>query len=414
MRHLDTIIIGAGQAGLAMSHCLSGLGLDHVLLESGRVAERWRRGSWDSLSLLTPNWMTRMPGYAYRGDDPNGFMAAARFVRHLDSYAQAISAPIIPDARVEALEAAGEGYRAITRLGTFTARTVVIATGACGEPAVPAIADALPGIVQLTPASYRNPGLLPAGGALVVGASSSGVQIADEIHRSGRPVTIAVGRHTRLPRTYRGRDITWWLDLIGMLDERHDAVHDITAARRQPSLQLIGSPELRSLGLPELALAGVRVVGRLLGGDGHRLQLDMDSRSPVKSADEKMHRLLGRIDAHIIRHGLGRMVDAASRPTRWVPDEGPSTIDLRDEGIGTIVWATGYRRDYSWLKVPVLDAEGELRHDGGIVSRVGLYALGLRFMRRRKSSFIDGVGPDATELAAHLAAYLRHGVRIAA
>ncbi len=414
MRYLDAIIIGAGQAGLAMSHCLSGLGLDHVLLESGRVAERWRRGSWDSLSLLTPNWMTRLPGYPYRGDDPDGFMAASSFVHHLDAYALAIGAPIIADARVEALEAAGEGYRAITRLGTFTARTVVIATGACGEPAVPAIADALPGIVQLTPASYRNPGLLPAGGALVVGGSSSGVQIADEIHRSGRPVTIAVGRHTRLPRTYRGRDITWWLDLIGMLDERHDAVHDIAAARRQPSLQLIGSPELRSLGLPELALAGVRVVGRLLGGDGHRLHLDMDSGRPAKAADEKMYRVLDRIDAHIIRHDLGRMVEPASRPAPWVPVEGPSTIDLRAEGIGTIVWATGYRRNYAWLKVPVLDADGELRHDGGIVARAGLYALGLRFMRRRKSSFIAGVGPDATELAAHLAAYLRHGVRIAA
>ncbi len=415
MRYLDTIIIGAGQAGLGMSHCLSGLGLDHVLLESGRVAERWRSGSWDSLRLLTPNWMTRLPGHAYRGDDPDGFMAASSFVRHLDAYALAAGAPVIADTRVMALEAEGAGYRAVTERGAFHAPTVVIATGACGEPAVPAMADALtPGIVQVTPASYRNPALLPEGGVLVVGASSSGVQIADEIHRSGRPVTIAAGRHTRLPRSYRGRDITWWLDRIGILDERHDAVHDIAAARRQPSLQLIGSPERRNLGLPELMLCGVRVVGRLRAVEGHRLHFDTDAARTVQAADEKMHGVLDRIDAHIIRRGLDRMVEAASRPTPGLPAEGPSTIDLKAEGIAAVVWATGYRRDYAWLRLPVLDEHGELRHDGGIVSRPGLYALGLRFMRRRKSSFIDGVGPDATELAAHLAAYLRGGFRIAA
>ena len=415
MRHLDTIIIGAGQAGLAMSHCLSGLGLDHVLLESGRVAERWRSGSWESLRLLTPNWMTRLPGYAYRGDDPDGFMGAPSFVHHLDAYALAFGAPVVPEARVTALEVAGRGYRAVTERGAFEAPTAVIATGACGQPAIPAMAGALPpDIIQVTPASYRNPGLLPDAGVLVVGASSSGVQIADEIHRSGRPVTVAVGRHTRLPRTYRGRDITWWLDRIGMLDERYDAVHDIAAARRQPSLQLIGSAEPRSLGLRELAHAGVRIVGRLLGGEGHRLHFDTDTGRAARAADEKMHRVLHRIDTHVMLSELEHIVDAASRPTSWVPAQGPSTIDLRAVGIGTIVWATGYRRDYAWLKVPVLDAHGELRHDGGVVSRPGLYALGLRFMRRRKSSFIDGVGPDATELAAHLAAYLRRGVRIAA
>lgn len=412
MRHLDTIIIGAGQAGLAMSYYLSAHGLDHVLLERGRVGERWRTGSWDSLRLLTPNWMTRLPDYSYRGEDPDGFMTAAAFVDRLQAYADTIAAPVLRGAGVLALEARGAGYRAVTGRGTFEAPTVAIATGACNRPAVPAFAEALPAeILQVTPADYRNPSALPEGGVLVVGASSSGIQLADEIHRSGRPVTLSAGRHTRLPRTYRGRDVTWWLDRAGVFDERYDAVPDTAAARRQPSLQLVGSAERRSLGLAELLQAGVHVVGRAAGVDGPVVRFAADLADVAAAADAKMTRVLDRIDEHIARTRLARDVGAPDRPAPQSLLNGPDSIDLRAAGIRTVVWATGYRRDYSWLKVPVLDAEGEIRHDGGIIPRPGLYVLGLRFMRRRKSSFIDGVGPDAADLSAHLAAYLRGGQR---
>jgi putative flavoprotein involved in K+ transport len=415
MRHLDTIIIGAGQAGLAMSYHLSRLGLDHVLLERGRVGERWRTGSWESLHLLTPNWMTRFPDFDYRGEDPDGFMTAPAFVGHLQAYADAIAAPVLPGAGVLALEARGLGYRAVTQCGVFEAPTAVIATGACNMPAVPALAGNLPAdIMQITPAEYRSPSALPDGGVLVVGASSSGVQLADEIHRSGRPVTVAVGRHTRLPRTYRGRDITWWLDQVGVFDERYDQVPDIAAARRQPSLQLVGSADRRSLGLAELRQAGIRLVGRAVAVDGPTVRFIPDLPETTAAADVKMTRVLDRIDEHIVRNRVARHVGPPDRPPRQSFTHGPDAIDLRAAGIRTVVWATGYRRDYSWLTVPVLDGDGEIRHDGGVVASPGLYVLGLRFMRRRKSSFIDGVGPDAADLSAHIATYLGGASRLAA
>jgi putative flavoprotein involved in K+ transport len=415
MRHLDSIIIGAGQAGLAMSRCLSRHGLDHIVLERGRIGERWRVGSWDSLHLLTPNWMMRLPDHASPVTDPDGFMSSADFVRHLESYCEQIAAPVFEGAEVLALEAKGAVYRAVTDRATFEAPTVVIATGACNSPAIPAMADRLPAdIVQTTPARYRNPASLPEGGVLVVGASSSGIQIADELHRSGRPVTIAAGRHTRLPRRYRGRDITFWLDRAGLLDERYDEVADLAAARRQPSLQLVGDAARPALGLTELRESGIRVVGRVAGIDGDRVLLGSDLPAVAAAADEKLNRLLDRIDDFIARAGLEEQAGPAERPVRQILDAGPEALNLGRDGILSVVWATGFSRDYSWLRVPVLDAAGEIRHDGGVIPRPGMYVMGLRFMRRRKSSFIDGAGPDAVELSAHLAAYLRGSRRLAA
>ena len=415
MRTLDAIVIGAGQAGLAMSRQLTGLGLDHVVLERGRVAERWRSATWDSLRLLTPSWMTRLPGKDYRGDDPDGFMTSAELIAFLSDYRRSFAAPVIEDAEVVSLEVQDAGYRAVTSRGVFEARTAVIATGACDRPQVPAMARNLAGgILQIAPSDYRRPGLLPAGGVLVVGASASGTQIADEIRRSGRSVTLAAGRHTRLPRSYRNRDITWWLDQAGIFHERHDEVADLEAARRQPSLQLIGTPERRSLGLTELAASGVRLVGYLVDIDGHALRFAADLARHAAAADQKLARVLDRIDDHIVRHGLGELAGPVDRPAPQTVESSIGALDLRREGIRTVIWATGFRRDYSWLKVPVLGADGEIRHDGGIVPRPGLYALGLRFMRRRNSNFIDGVGVDAAEIAAHLAGFLRLGGRLAA
>jgi putative flavoprotein involved in K+ transport len=407
MNSLDTIVIGAGQAGLAMSRHLTALGLDHVVLERGRVAERWRSERWDSLRLLTPNWMTRLPGYRYRGNDPDGFMTNVELIRLLERYGRAIAAPVIEDARVVALEARGTSYRAVTARGVFQARTVVVATGACDTPLVPPIAQEFGSdILQLVPSDYRRPESLPGGGVLVVGASASGAQIADEIRRSGRPVTLAAGRHTRLPRTYRNHDIVWWLDQVGVFSERYKEVPDIEAARRQPSLQLIGTPERRSLGLVELAANGVRVVGRLAGIDGHSVRFATDLAGHAAAADQNLARLLDRIDNHIVRNGIDDVSALADRPAPQKIGSDVTALDLRREGIETLIWATGYRRDYTWLKVPVLDAHGEIRHDGGISPRPGLYVLGLRFMRRRSSNFIDGVGADAADLSAHIAVFL--------
>lgn len=263
MRRVTAIIIGAGQAGLAMSHCLTIRGVEHLVLERGRTAERWYSERWDSLRLLSPNWMSRLPGWSYRGDDPDGFMSARDFARYLEAYAQTSRAPVESDTSALSVRRTSVGYLVDTNRGAWLAQVVVIATGHCDIPAVPAMAQHLqPSIRQITPATYRNPEALPKGGVLVVGASATGLQLAEEIQCSGRPVILSVGRHTRLPRQYRGRDIWWWLDRSGVLDETFDNVADRERALRQPAFQLIGGPDHRTLDLAILRNAGVRLVGR--------------------------------------------------------------------------------------------------------------------------------------------------------
>jgi putative flavoprotein involved in K+ transport len=409
MRRSEAIVIGAGQAGLAMSRCLTQSGVDHVLLERGRVAERWRSERWDSLRLLTPNWQSRLPGFRYQGTDPDGYMSMPEVAGFLERYARSFEAPVEEGTTVLALETGGAGYRVTTDRGTWEAPSVVIATGHCDTPLVPEIARQLPDdLVQVVPTRYRNPRQLPEGGVLVVGASATGVQLADEIHASGRPVTLAVSRHTRLPRVYRGRDILWWLDAMGVFDEKADDVFDLAASRRQPSLQLVGRPDRATLDLPALEARGVRLVGRLAGAAGDRVLLADDLVAHTVAADARLARLLQRIDIFAARTGLDAGLGAPEpfQPFLW-PAPAPTEIDLRDAGIRSVVWATGFRRQYPWLKLPVLDAHGEIRHEGGVTPAPGLYVIGLYFLRRRKSSFIDGVGGDAIELSAQLATYLR-------
>jgi putative flavoprotein involved in K+ transport len=264
-----------------------------------------------------------------------------------------------------------------------------------------------PAITTLTPSAYRNPDQLEDGGVLVVGAAATGVQLADEIHRSGRPVTLAVGEHIRAPRTYRGRDIQWWMDAAGVLDQRYDEVDDIERARRVPSLQLVGSPAM--LDLNALRDNGVRLVGRLVGIADGRLQFSGSLANQCALSDLKMNRLLDAIDRFATERGLDGEVPPPHRFAATRVDESPLLgLDLARAGIRTILWATGFRPDYSWLEVPVLDRKGRIRHDGGITPSPGLYVMGLPFLRRRKSQLIDGAGADARDLSAHLAACL-HG-----
>ena len=409
MRRTEAVVIGGGQAGLAMSRCLRNAGIDHVVLERGRVAERWRSTSWDSLRLLTPNWQSRLPGFRYDGPDPHGYMSAAELAGYLDRYARSFGAPVEEGTRVLALEQAGTGYRVTTDRGAWEAPSVVIATGYCDAPLVPELARGLPeDVLQVVPSRYRNPGRLPEGGVLVVGASATGVQLADEIHASGRPVTLAVGRHTRLPRVYRGRDILWWLDAMGVLDESTEEVFDLRISRNQPSLQLVGRSDRATLDLAVLQQRGVRLAGRAAGAEDGRVFFADDLVAQTVAADARLARLVQRIDVFAARTGLDAELEPPEpfRPFFW-PAPAPSQIDLRGEGIRTVVWATGFRRHYPWLQVPVLDPRGEIRHEGGVTPFPGLYVIGLYFLRRRKSSFIDGVGRDAMDLTAHLAAWLR-------
>jgi len=403
VKFATTIIIGAGQSGLAMSRHLTDRSIDHVVLERGEVANSWRTERWDSLRLLTPNWQSRLPGFAYEGDDPDGFMGMPEVVRFLQRYAEVSHAPIETGTLVTRVRPLDAGYEVSTNQGAWRCRSLVIASGACNIAATPSLSAGLPHeVTSLTPMQYRNPDLLPDGGVMIVGASASGIQLAREIRASGRRVVLSVGEHVRMPRLYRGRDIQWWMDAIGAMDVRYDTIEDIERARHLPSPQLVGTAERVTIDLNSLRKAGVEFVGRLVGlGDG-KAHFSGSLANFCALADLKMNRLLASIDEWVRSSGF---VDRFPAPQRYAPTAvDPQTklsLDLSD-GISTVIWATGYRADYSWLDVPVLDRKGRIRHDGGVVPAPGMYVMGLPFMRRRKSSFIDGAGDDAADLAAHL------------
>jgi putative flavoprotein involved in K+ transport len=287
---------------------------------------------------------------------------------------------------------------------------VVLASGACNIASVPALAAAVPAkIATLTPMQYRNPGQLEPGGVLVVGASATGVQIADELQRSGRQVTLAVGEHIRMPRTYRGRDIQWWMDAAGILDQRYDAIEDLNRARNVPSLQLAGYPDHRTVDLNSLTSIGVKLVGRLARMREGKAQLSGGLANQAALSDLKMNRLLDTLDEWAASNGVAAIVEPPHRlaPTR-IDASPPLSLDLNRGEIRTIVWATGYRPDYSWLEVPVFDRKGRIRHDGGVVDSPGMYLMGVQFMRRRKSALIDGARDDARDICGHIADSLAH------
>jgi putative flavoprotein involved in K+ transport len=411
MRNPDVIIIGGGQAGLVMSRCLTARGIDHVVLERGRIGERWFSERWKSLHLLTTAAMSALPGLPHSGD-PEAFMPASTFAAYLQDYAQTVDAPVICGVEVTRVEPSARGYRVTTNAGQWLTRSVIIATGACDAPYRPSMASALsPSIVQISPTDYWEPDQLPNGGVLVVGASSTGVQLAEELHASGRPVTLAVGDHTRAPRRYRGRDIYVWMETSGILDEPPQEGGNLNAARRQPSLQLVGRPDHRDLNLGTLSRRGVHLVGRLAAIDGDKASFSGDLERTTSASHTRMVRLLDRIDACIESRGLEAPdADWAAREPFFAAGES-CTVDLQRSRIGSVVWATGYVRRYPWLKVPVLDSRGEIVHRGGVATVPGLFVLGLTFLRRRRSHFIDGCGMDANEIAGHVRSYLDQGAR---
>jgi putative flavoprotein involved in K+ transport len=413
-----TVVVGAGHAGLAMSQRLSTQGIDHVLLERGEIANAWRHERWDSLRLLTPNWQTRLPGMGYQGDDPDGFMTMPEVVDFIAAYARRIDAPVRTGVTVTAVRVADGGFRVETDQGDWLCRTVVMANGAFALPAVPALAAALPsGIDSITAREYRRPGQLADGGVLVVGASATGLQLADEIHRSGRPVVLAVGEHVRMPRRYRGADIQRWMDATGVLDERYDQVDDLLRARRVPSPQLVGTRDGSTLDLNALSARGIELVGRLAGLRDGTLQFSGSLNNVCALADLKQARLLDSIDRWAADPSRGHHeLVPSGPPERFEPtrvSRSPRlSLDLDRGQIRTVVWATGFRPDYRCLPAAAFDAKGRLQHDGGVVAVPGIYVMGLPFLRRRKSSFIHGAGDDARELCDHLVAHL--GCRSAA
>ena len=406
----DVVIIGAGHAGLAASYLLTEQGVNHVVIERGEVANSWRNERWDSLKLLTPNWQTRLPGYYYAGKNPNGFMSMNELVNFMENYAEHSNAPVRTNTMVTSVCRKGGGYRVTTDRGEWTAKSVIIASGACNIASVPKVADDIPdNISQVTPHQYRSPDQIADGGVLIVGASATGMQLADELLQAGRTVTMAVGEHVRMPRHYRGRDILHWMHHCGILNERYDEVEDIARGRRLPSSQLVGSNEKPILDLNSLSDQGATITGRFMGVNNGAAQFSGSVRNVCALADLKMRRLLNTID-----EAIPADVDAEPADTfedTRIDDSPTLTMNLGNGSIRTIIWATGFRPDYSWLDVPVLDRKGHIKHDGGVVESPGLYVLGLPLMRRRKSSFIFGIEDDARDITDHLFHYLNNATR---
>jgi putative flavoprotein involved in K+ transport len=412
----DVVIIGAGHSGLAVGHYLDRCGVDHVILERGRVANSWRKDRWDSLRLLTPNWLTRLPGLGYNGPDPEGFMTSSEVIRFISGYARFAGAPVVEKTTVTSVRPISGGYWIRTNRGKWRARAVVLASGAFNKPVVPGISKGIPASVhQLTAGSYKRPSQLPDGGVLVVGASATGLQLAEEIHASGRPVTLSIGEHVRMPRVYRGRDIQYWMKASGILDQHIDDADDINRVRRVPSPQLVGSADRRSLDLNSLSDQGVELVGRLAGVRDGQLQFSGSLRNVCKLADLKMNRLLGGIDEWIQETGVAYSHEPAERPAPICVADSPRLgVDLGSGEIRTVLWATGFRPDYSWVDQALVDRKGMIPHDGGIATAPGLYLMGLPFLRRRKSSFIHGADDDARDISAVLKRYLDITSRFAA
>jgi len=401
MHRVETLVVGAGQAGLALSRCLAEQDADHVVVERGRIAERWRTARWESLRLITPNWMSRLPARTYSGTDPDGYMAAPELVSYLEDYAGSFAAPVHENTTVELVEASGNGLRVATDQQTWLASNVVVATGTENQPHVPPFAGGIdPGVHQLTASRYQGPHQVPPGGVLVVGASASGVQIADELRRSGRPVTISVGRHSRIPRRYRGRDILWWMERAGILGQTIDKMRDARSARSAPSLQLAGRSD-HPVGLDALAARGVTLAGRLVAADGQRLSFADDLPASINAAQRRLERMLRTIDAYVSRSG-DEGIGPPDPPPLPVTAAGPASLDLRRAGITNVIWATGYRPAYPWLRVPALDRHGQIAHRRGVTGVPGLYVLGLKFLYRRDSTYVDGVRHDARFVAAHV------------
>jgi putative flavoprotein involved in K+ transport len=402
--HVPVAVVGGGQAGLAMSWCLRRRGVPHVVLERDTIAHEWSDARWDSFCLVTPNWQCRLPGWPYRGDDPDGFMVRDEIVAYVRDYAASFDPPVLEHTGVERLDPGPHGgFVLTTRAGTLNADQVVLATGAYHRPVVPRWADRLPErITQLHSARYRGPAQLPPGDVLVVGSGQSGAQIAEDLHLAGRTVHLAVGRAPRIARFYRGRDMVAWLSDMGHYDMPVERHRDGEAARLGTNHYVTGRDGGRDIDLRAFARGGMRLYGRLAGVRGPTLTFAADLDANLDAADRVSENAKDMVDRHIAATGVDAPVEPRYRPV-WAPrPDHPTTLDLGR--IAGVVWCTGFRSDWSWVRVPAFDGRGYPTHRRGITSVPGLSVLGLPWLHTWGSGRFSGIARDAEHLAEHIAA----------
>lgn len=399
---IDTLVIGGGQAGLTMSHRLKQRGIAHLVLERRRIAERWRSERWDGLMFQFPNWSVRLPEFAYPHSDPDGFSDTASIIAFIEDYAAFVAPPIRCGVEVTKLRRAAGGFLAEIAGGNIAARNVVIATGPYQRPLRPDVLREQPGLFQVHASGYKNPAQLPDGAVLVIGAGASGAQITDELVRAGRHVFLSVGRHNRLPRRYRGRDLFWWLAEMG--------VDETPVEQRGPSRLLpviSGAHGGHTIDFRRFAADGVTLLGRVTAARDGVLEIAPDLAANIANGDAYYATFLGIVDDFIAARGLDHPGDPLAQVR--LPDPACLTaplrsIDLGTERISSVIWATGYGLDLDWIDIPVLDGNGAPRHRHGVSEVPGLYFLGLQWLSKMKSSFLSGVGDDAAVLADHIAA----------
>ncbi|WP_250437555.1 NAD(P)/FAD-dependent oxidoreductase [Caballeronia sp. ATUFL_F2_KS9A] len=400
---IDTLVVGAGQAGVAMSEHLSKLGVPHLVLERDRIAERWRTGRWDSLVANGPAWHDRFPNLEFADFDPDGFASKDQVAEYFVEYAKKFDAPIRTGVEVKKVvrNVGRPGFTVDTSDGTIEANRVVVATGPFQRPVIPPIAPSSAKLTQIHSADYRNPQQLPEGGVLVVGAGSSGVQIADELQRAGRRVYLSVGAHDRPPRGYRGRDFCWWLGVLGEWD-----AEVMKPGREHVTIAVSGARGGHTVDFRRLAHQGITLVGLTKSFDDTRVSFEADLADNIRRGDENYLSLLDAADAYAQRNGL----DLPEEPeARHIPADPECMthplleLDLAQAGVTSIIWATGYAVDFNWLQVDAFDDKGKPKHQRGVAKEPGIYFLGLPWLSRRGSAFIWGVWHDAKHIADHIA-----------
>lgn len=406
--HYPVAVVGGGQAGLSVSHCLRERGIEHVVVERNRVGHEWRERRWDSFCLVTPNWQCKLPGFPYQGDDPDGFMVRDEIIRYLEEYVAFFRPPLVEGVSVTGLRRGVRGvFELATSEGEFTADQVVVATGPYHTPSIPRLAERLPADVeQIHSSRYRNPEQLPEGAVLVVGTGQSGCQIAEDLHLAGRQVHLAVGSAPRVARFYRGRDCVAWLDDMGYYNKGIDEFDDAGAVRMRVNHYVTGRDGGRDIDLRAFARDGMSLYGRLTGMDGTTLDFADDLKVNLDRADAVAEGIKDSIDAHITTQGIKAPDEPRYVPV-WEPCEQAASLDLEASGITSVVWSTGFTRDHRWVEIPAFDGRGYPMHWRGATSTPGLYFLGLPWQYSWGSGRFESVGRDAEFLADHIDASRR-------